>query len=452
MFELLYKHLLDLKLGNSLSVGITVCVTLSFLAFVSWINLLLAKKYLGRVASKILARNPLPWVDLGKKYGIFKKIHYLIPGLIVHMGCSALAPIGHLGFVMAAILGLASKIYLAMLFTLLLGSLINVLLDIYERLEVAKSQPIRFYVQGFKIVLFMASGIIILSILLDKDPSVFLTGLGAAMAILLVVFKDVILGFLSTLQITLYDVARVGDWVSIPSFGVDGTIDQISITALRIQNFDKSISTVPTSALLTSGVKNWRGMKESGGRRIKRSINIDMQSIVFCSRSMLEHFSQIPILKKPLESHILSYAPESSNLNTLTTPTVTDPKAFSFQALTDNALTNLGVFRLYIEAYLSNHEKVHRNAFTFLIRQLQSTEYGLPLEIYVFINETEVSAYEAAQSQIFEHIIAASRDFGLSIFQNSYTQESSIPLPSSLTAPILEEALKEHPPLKKTPR
>jgi len=231
-------------------------------------------------------------------------------------------------------------------------------------------------------------------------------GLGAFSAVLLLVFKDAILGLVAGVQLTANDMLRPGDWISMPKYDADGTVTDITLTTIKVQNWDKTISTVPAYSLFTDSFKNWRGMEESGGRRIKRSINIDMTSVKFCTEPMLEKYKQF--------QHIIDYV---KNTEVEIQKYNSDKRVNTKVVVNGRRQTNIGVFRAYLYAYLQSHPDV-RNDMTFLIRQLQPGEYGLPIEIYVFSKVQAWAQYEAIQADIFDHILAVIPEFDLRVFQN----------------------------------
>ena len=287
-----------------------------------------------------------------------------------------------------------------------ISSFLSGLHDIYYTLPISKNRPISGYIQLVKIIFYFIGGILILSILFDKELGYFFTGLGAFAAVLLLVFKDTILGFVSSIQLSANNMVKPGDWISMPKQNTDGIVLEINLTTVKIQNWDKTISTIPTYSLISESFNNWKGMEESGGRRIKRHLNIDMKSIKFCDDELIQKFMKIKLLNKYLKEKIQEITIENQKKN-----------ISSSDNLNLRHLTNIGIFRKYIEEYLSNHPKIHNN-MTFLIRQLQPTERGIPLEIYVFSKDQEWVAYEALQSDIFDHLLAILPEFELRVFQN----------------------------------
>jgi miniconductance mechanosensitive channel len=300
----------------------------------------------------------------------------------------------------------AMSIYMITVMILVVNAFLNALAIIYQDFQVAKTRPIKGYVQIAKIIVYLIGGIIIISTLFGKNPLGIIGGLGAFSAVLLLVFKDPILGFVAGIQLSANNMLAPGDWITMPKYAADGTVIDVALTTVKVQNWDKTISTIPTYALISDSFKNWRGMEESGGRRIKRSINIDMKSIRFCTPEMLKKYSRI--------QHVKDYVEQKEK----------EIEAFNQEHQIDNSLlvngrrqTNIGVFRAYLRGYLHRHPSIH-DGMTFLIRQLQPSEKGLPIEIYVFSKIQEWSRYEDLQSDIFDHILAVLPEFDLRVYQN----------------------------------
>lgn len=304
-------------------------------------------------------------------------------------------------------------------FTVLLGRVLLV----YSSLPISKNRPIKGFVQVLIIILYSLALILIFSIVLNKSPLVFLSGLGAMTAILLLVFKDTILSLVAGIQITSNDFIRVGDWLEMPQFGADGDVIDISLHAVRVQNWDNTITNIPTHKFLENSFKNWRGMQESGGRRIKRSLFIDTNSIRFLTSEDVHSYHRFNLLKDYLQhkEHELLEANKSNKEN-----------------VNHRRLTNVGTFRAYILNYLRTHPKIHKE-MTLMVRQLEPGPEGLPLEIYVFTNTTVWGEYEGIQSDIFDHILAIASEFGVRVFQKPSGMDLSLKLIPSLKNPSDEQ-------------
>jgi len=252
---------------------------------------------------------------------------------------------------------------------------------------------------------------ILISILFDQKLSGLFLGLGTFAAVLMLVFKDTILGFVASIQVSMNNMVNPGDWISMPGRDADGVVLEINLNTVKVQNWDKTISTIPTYALVSESFQNWKGMEESGGRRIKRSINIDMTSVKFCSPEMIEKFNKIQLLQEYIRT-------KQKEINEFNEKLKVDPSVL----VNGRRMTNLGTFRKYIEEYLKIHPLIHEQ-MTFLVRQLQPNEKGIPMEIYVFSKDQEWANYEAIQADIFDHILAVLPEFDLRVFQNPTGQD-----------------------------
>lgn len=277
--------------------------------------------------------------------------------------------------------------------------------ELYERLPTSRNRPIKGFVQVAKIVVLCGAAIIVISILIDESPLLLLSGLGAITAVLLLVFKDTILSLVASVQLTTNDMLRVGDWITMPSMNADGDVIDISLHTVKVQNFDKTIVTVPTHRLVSDSYANWRGMAESGGRRIKRSIHLDHNLIRFLTDDELEDLKRFKIL----QPYLTAKSEELASWNA-------DNLLGDDAPVNARRLTNIGTFRAYILAYLKWHPRIDEN-FTLLVRQLASGTEGLPIELYCFTNTTVWHEYEGIQADIFDHLLAIAPEFGLRTFQ-----------------------------------
>jgi miniconductance mechanosensitive channel len=285
---------------------------------------------------------------------------------------------------------------------LTVNALLNALNQIYESSPTFTGVSIQSYLDLVKLVVLMVAFIISISLVTGQSPLVLLSGLGALMAVLLLVFRDTILSLVASIQIATHDLVREGDWIEVPSYGADGDVINISLHTIKVQNWDKTISVIPTYKMVEVAYKNWRGMQESGGRRIKRSLNIDLGSIRFCDQGMLDRYKEVDLVKGFLEDRLSAEADSV-------------PRGRGVPG--ESALTNVGVFRAYVEAYLRTHEDLHQEKMTLLVRELAPGPTGLPLEMYVFTKTTNWVEYEAVQAGIIDHLIAAASFFDLRVFQ-----------------------------------
>jgi miniconductance mechanosensitive channel len=276
---------------------------------------------------------------------------------------------------------------------------------IYETTPAAKDHPIKGFVQLVQIIVWVFGGVLIISALLDRSPLLLLSGLGAMTAVLMLVFKDTILSLVASVQLNAQDMVRVGDWIEMPQFGADGDVVDVQLHTVKVQNWDKTITTIPTHRLITDSFKNWRGMSQTGARRIKRSIFLDVSSIRFQTQDEVDHFTRFALLK----DYVKDKEQELTDYNAGLATEVDDD-------VNRRRLTNVGTFRAYAFNYLKNHPKIHAG-MTLIVRQLGAGPEGLPLEIYCFTNTTAWAAYEDIQSDIFDHLLSIIPEFGLRVYQ-----------------------------------
>jgi len=297
-------------------------------------------------------------------------------------------------------------VYMIVIGILVIDSLLDAFLEIYRTFEVAKEIPIRGFIQIVKLAVIFIGGIFVLSLVLSKTPFYFLSGLGALTAVLMLIFKDSILGFVAGIQLISNKMVARGDWIEMPKYDADGDVLDVSLTTVKVSNWDKTVTTIPTYALISESFKNWRGMQESGGRRIKRAVYIDMNSIKFCTDEMLTRFASIRFISEYIEKKRKEVSEHNKSLN-----------IDNSDLVNGRHLTNIGSFRAYVISYLRNHPMINRD-MTFLVRQLASADHGLPIEIYVFCKDKVWANYEAIQADIFDHILAIVPEFDLRVFQN----------------------------------
>ena len=364
----------------------------------AYILFLVTNQIILRSIAKIFRRTSTKFDDILLEQKVFNKLPILIP-LIFLYSLRDVVPFFKIveRFLIALI---------ALIILVSLNSLINAINDLYKKSRFAEKLNIKSYAQVVKLIINSLGIIIIAALLAGKSPIYFLSGLGALTAVLILVFKDTILSFVSSVQISSNDLFKIGDWIEAPQFGADGNVIDIALHSVKVQNWDKTICVVPTNQLINSSFKNWRGMSESGGRRIKRSIKINMKSIKFCSDSMIEKFKTIHLLKDYMEEKLKEV--KDHNI---------DKKIDDTDRLNRRSLTNVGTFRAYIKFYLKSNAKIHSD-MTFLVRQLAPQSDGLPIEIYVFSNDTDWINYEAIQSDIFDHLLAILPEFDLEVFQS----------------------------------
>jgi len=362
-----------------------------------------AKRYILSALTHIVSRSRSKWDDavLGKR--TLGRLANLAPALVIYV----LAPVALEGLDLAVALTRgALQVYMLVTLMLVLDSLLSAFETLYRNFQAAREIPIKGFVQVMKLVLYFVTGILVISILLNKTPVYLLSGIGAFTAVMMLIFRDAILGFVAGIQLAANKMVAVGDWIEMPNYGADGDVLEVALTTVKVQNWDKTITTIPTYALISQSFKNWRGMSESGGRRIKRSVSIDMNSIRFCDEEMLERFAKIQYIAAYIEKKKQELQAFNRSMNVDTASLVNGRR-----------MTNIGTFRAYVWAYLEHHPAINRD-MTFLVRQLPLTEHGLPIEIYVFSKDTAWANYEAIQADIFDHILAVIPEFDLRIYQN----------------------------------
>jgi miniconductance mechanosensitive channel len=362
----------------------------------------LAKRVILRVLTHVAGRTRTKWDNVMLEKHVFTRLSHIAPAVVIwYLAPASLAEYPSF----AAVMRSAAELYMLLIGLAVAFAFLNAAEAIYTRFQISTRVPITGYLQVIKLVLSIGVGIFALSIVLDKSPWIFLSGLGAATAILLLIFKDAILGFVAGIQLAANDMVRPGDWISMPKYGADGDVVELNLTTVKVSNWDKTISTIPTYALISDSFKNWRGMSESGGRRIKRSISIDVNSIKFCTSEMIERFAKIERVRGYVEK-------KRSELAEYNRSHDVDESVL----VNGRRMTNIGTFREYLVTYLREHPDIHQQ-MTLLVRHLQPTEKGLPLEIYVFSADQDWGRYEAIQADIFDHIFAAIGEFDLHPFQ-----------------------------------
>lgn len=344
------------------------------------------------------------WDDLIVDRKIINKLMHLIPAILVYVLLPLAIPKEELPSLLG-ILRMICSIYIVAVLLRFINASLNLLLEIYNRKESFKNKPLKGFVQIIQVIVFFIGFIIIISILIGKSPATLFAGLGASAAILTLVFKDTILGFVAGIQLSANDMLRQGDWITMSKYGADGTVIEVTLNAIKVRNFDNTITTIPPYALVSDAFQNWRGMQDSGARRIKRSINIDMNSVHFCTPEMLDKFRKISLITDYIdgkEEELKKYNKEHNIDASI--------------RVNGRRQTNIGVFRAYLVNYLKSHPNVNQN-LTCMVRQLQPTEKGIPMELYFFAATTQWIPYEDIQSDVFDHIMAIVPEFGLQVFQ-----------------------------------
>jgi miniconductance mechanosensitive channel len=298
------------------------------------------------------------------------------------------------------------QIALVVGWVLVLRGVFRAIRDTLQSKKEFQDKPLDSYLQVAVILLFFVAGVVIFSLISGQSPWAFLGAFGAMSAVLMLVFKDTILGFVASIQVSTNDMVRVGDWIEMPKYGADGDVIEINLNTVKIQNWDKTISTIPTYYLITDSFKNWRGMQETGGRRIKRAINIKISSIRFLTEKEIQELTKIQLLKSYIEER-------QAQIDEYNAKTQADRSML----VNGRNMTNVGLFRQYINQMVQNHPLI-RTDMTLLVRQLQPTQYGLPLELYMFVGDVRWATYENVMSDIFDHLLAVIKYFDLEVFES----------------------------------
>jgi len=420
MTEFVYDYLVTQGV-NPATAGFLATAILATLAIVlSIIANFLAKRFILKGLAHIVARTETKWDDIFLERNVFGKLSHLAPAVVLYV----MMPLALEGYErLTALATSVVIIYIIIIGILVIDAFLNAVFDIYRTREVSKEIPIKSFIQILKVAIYFIAIILIISVILKvaiyfiaiiliisvilkKTPLYLFSGLGALTAILLLIFKDAILGFVAGIQLAANKMVANGDWIEMPKYGADGDVLEVALTTVKVQNWDKTVTTIPTYALISESFKNWRGMQLSGGRRIKRSVYIDINTIKFCTEEMIERFSKIRYIADYMEKKKKELA-EYNAAHQLD----------DLAPANKRQLTNVGTFRAYVTFYLKNHPMINQE-MTFLIRQLAPTENGLPIELYVFCKDKVWANYEAIQSDIFDHILAIVPEFDLKVFQS----------------------------------
>jgi miniconductance mechanosensitive channel len=377
-------------------------VGLTLLAILALLIHLVARPYVLRLVRYLVHHSRIDWDQILFEARVLHRMAVIVPLLVLRTGINVVPGLGD------DLRGLIQRVIAACMILVVartIDAFLSALHRIYLRLPSAALRPIKSYIQLAKIFVYLVAGIFIVAKLADQTPWYFLSGLGAMMAVILLVFRDTLLSLVASVQLTNNDLIRVGDWIEMPQFGADGDVVDIALNTVKVQNWDRTVTVIPTHKFLDHSFKNWRSMFDGGGRRIKRSIHVDMTTIRFLTSEETERFSRFALLRDYMASKV-------KELEEYNAKHCDDPSLI----VNGRRLTNVGTLRAYIIAYLKNHPQIH-SELTFLVRQLAPTPEGLPLEIYVFTTDTRWAYYEAIQADIFDHILAIVPEFGLRIYQ-----------------------------------
>ena len=389
--------------GLEMTQYIVVVIGSILLFGVCLIGNFVTKKFIVQGIQNFIEKSKNDWDDIFLEKEVFHSLSTLVPLIFIH---SLSVPILSNFPSVIPLVHVAVKVFMVIVIASVLIKALKAFEEVSTNLPYFKDKPIVSYVQLANLMIYVVAVILIIATLLDRDPLALLGALGALTAVLMLVFKDTILGLVASVQLSSHDMIRVGDWVSMPQYGTDGDVLEITLNTVKVQNWDKTISTIPTYAFISGSFKNWRGMTDSKGRRIKRSLNIDMTSIKFCTDKEIIEYKNIELLKEYIDS-IQSEIAMHNNTNN------NDKSSL----LNGRNLTNIGLFREYGRQYLLANKNL-RTDFTSMVRQLEPTENGLPIEVYCFSNVLDWVEYERIQADIFDHLLSSVSTFGLEIFQN----------------------------------
>ncbi len=374
--------------------GFCILILVTILAYI------IAKHVVVRGIRHLITKLKFANHDIMSQHSVIRRVANIVPAIVIMNG---IVTVPHLSAKIISFVQMAAQAFIFLTIALAIGELLNIFNLVYQRNPKSRNKPIKGYLQLIKLIIFIVCGLMILGTFLKKDVFTLLAGFGAMAAVLMLVFQNTILSLVASVQISSYDMVRIGDWIEMPSLNADGDVIDMSLHTITVQNFDKTFTTIPTNKLVTDTFKNWRGMSQAGVRRIKRSLYIDQSSVHFMSEAEQSKLKKFLLLDQYLDhksTELIQFNQKLSN---------TSP-------CNQRRLTNIGTFRAYVELYLNQHPNISKQQ-SLIVRQLQPTEKGLPLEIYAFSNQIAWKDYEAIQSDIFDHLIAILPEFGLKIYQ-----------------------------------
>ncbi|KAA3659392.1 MAG: mechanosensitive ion channel family protein [Chloroflexi bacterium] len=383
MFEWFFGLLIGWGVGDVTAVYLSRLICILLILILGFVAYFIARRYLLRLVTYSVERTATSWDDSLHKKGVFNRLAQLAPAMVIYL-LLPFALEGHQNWINFA--NNVVFVYAIVMIVLAINAFFSAVEDILFAVEWSRELPVRSFVQVLKLIAIVIGVLVVATILLGETLAVLFGSIGAVTAVLTIVFQDFLLGLVAGLQLTSTDMILRGDWITVPKYDADGTILEIGLTTIKIQNADKSITTLPTQSLITESFKNWRGMQESDGRRIKRCIHIDLNSVQPMNDEMLTQLRQANLLPSGEESTVSIYP------------------------------TNVGAYRAYIEAYLQNHPQINTE-MTMLVRQLASDRYGLPIEVYAFSIDKDFVPYEQIQASIFEHLLIALPKFNLRAYQ-----------------------------------
>ena len=377
-------------------------ISLALLIVAAWLANWVVKRILVRGLVRVLQATPVGKDQLLQDSKVISRLANIVPALILSAGIGLIPGLPE---AMVTVVRNVCGAFIILTIALAITNTLTVVNAVYERRPKAAMKPIKGYIQVVNIVIYSIATILIIATLIDRSPLILLSGLGAMAAVLMLIFQDTLLSLVASVQINSNDIVRVGDWVEMPALSADGDVIDISLHTVKVQNWDKTITTIPTKRLISDPFKNWRGMQESGGRRIKRAIMLDQQSVHFLDEEECRHLHRFRLLADYLKEKQADIDEWNRKL-----------EASGQEPVNTRRITNLGTFRAYVDRYLRSHPGIHQN-MTLMVRQLSPTSEGLPLELYCFTNTVAWVAYEGTQGDIFDHLLAILPEFGLRVYQ-----------------------------------
>lgn len=395
------QMLVSYGMSHNLANWLDEVISVTLLFLIAYGADIIGRFIVNRIVTHVAKMTKSRWDDIFLEHKVFRYLTHMIPGMIFFL-CT---PIAINSVIWVNLFQKAALIYITVVIVRAIVAATQSMTQIYAESEDYAKKPVKVLFQIIAVIAYFIGAIAVLSILINTSLATLFAGLGAFMAVLLLIFKDSILGFVAGWQLSSNDMLRMGDWITTAKHGADGTVEEVSLYSVKVRNFDNTIVTIPPYSLVSDSFQNWRGMEESEGRRIKRSINIDMTSIKFCTPEMIEKFGRIHYLKDYIdntEKIITTYNEENKVDNTV--------------LVNGRRQTNIGVFRAYLQAYINNHPDINQN-LTCIVRQLQPSEKGVPVEIYCFTKDKSWVNYENVQSDIFDHVMAIVSQFDLKIYQ-----------------------------------
>ncbi len=404
LFELIDRWLIACGLSASKADQLDQFILFALLLLIAFGVDFICRFILLHIVSALVKRTRVTWDDILFDRSVLIHLSRMVAPLVL----SLTIPIAFAGVESFGLLLISRLCNVLILITFLnfINALLKAIYTVYNSKEQFRDRPLKGLLQTAQVALWFIGGIVIIATLLGKSPLSLLAGLGASAAILMLVFKDSIMGVVSGVQLSANDMLKVGDWIAMPKYGADGTVIEVTLNTVKVRNWDNTITTIPPYLLVSDSFQNWRGMQESGGRRVKRSVNIDMNSVRFCTPEMLDKYRKIKLLADYIdqtEKVIKDYNKAQQIDNSV--------------LVNGRRQTNLGVFRAYLNAYLHNLPTVN-DEMTILVRHLQPTDRGIPVELYFFTRTTDWAPYEQIQADVFDHLLAIVPEFDLRVFQS----------------------------------